>query len=206
MKIVENNMINKINFEHPYLNNNVLPYLGNKKEELQFIDEIINKILKQYQKTKANFKDFEKIDKDGIFTFVDLFSGSGIVSRYAKLKGFKVIANDLENYAKIITEVPIRYYKEQVNDYFENVCKKLSLPIDNTYEENKKSIRLSTNYCVNFLWITLNRSRKWNVTVMDTVSSRVFFECYHLRYKIFIFFSVFHFSNGTLYSNDFYIL
>lgn len=138
INVVENNMINKINFEHPYLNNNVLPYLGNKKEELQFIDEIINKILKQYQKTKVNFKDFEKIDKDGVFTFVDLFSGSGMVSRYAKLKGFKVIANDLENYAKTITEVPIRYYKEQVNDYFENVCKKLSLTVDKKYEENKK--------------------------------------------------------------------
>lgn len=33
-----------------------------------------------------------------------------------------------------------------------------------------------------------------------------FFECYHLRYKIFIFFSVFHFSNGTFYSNNFYFL
>lgn len=28
------------------------------------------------------------------------------------------------------------------------------------YMKKKKSIRLSTNHCVNFLWITFNRSRK----------------------------------------------
>lgn len=111
-------MNNIINFNHPYLNNNILHYLGNKKDELPLLDSAINSILK---------KDKNLTEKNNIFSFVDLFSGSGIVSRYAKLKGFKVISNDLESYAKIITEVPIRYYKEQVEEHFEYVCKKMDL-------------------------------------------------------------------------------
>jgi adenine-specific DNA-methyltransferase len=46
-----------------------------------------------------------EIEKDGkIKSIIDLFSGSGVVSRLFKSKGYDVIANDLEGYAKIVSE------------------------------------------------------------------------------------------------------
>jgi adenine-specific DNA-methyltransferase len=46
-----------------------------------------------------------EIEKNGeINSIIDLFSGSGVVSRLFKSKGYKVISNDLENYAKVVSE------------------------------------------------------------------------------------------------------
>lgn len=121
--------VEKINLSHPFLNNNLLPYVGQKGENIKFIDKVINKILKEdREKNKINIKNHTK--EKSVYSFVDLFSGSGVVSRYAKLKGFKVFANDLELYAKIISEIPIRYYQEQVEDFFEIVARKIGLVED----------------------------------------------------------------------------
>ena len=49
------------------------------------------------------------------------------MSRLAKSKGYSVFANDLELYAKIVTEVPIRYYEEQVERIFGFVADKLKI-------------------------------------------------------------------------------
>lgn len=71
-----------------YLDEQLLTYLGNKRSLLSMIETGL----------------FE-IEKDGeIHSIIDLFSGSGVVSRLFKSKGYEVIANDLENYAKIVSE------------------------------------------------------------------------------------------------------
>ena len=99
-----------------FLLQNLLPYMGNKADNLSFIDSVLNSIVK---------KDKELQNK--IIKFADLFSGSGVVSRLAKSKGYSVFANDLELYAKIVTEVPIRYYEEQVERIFGFVADKLKI-------------------------------------------------------------------------------
>ena len=62
----------------------MIPYLGNKRKLLPLIQEAIG--------------------VTGILsgTFVDLFAGSGVVSRLAKRLGFRVVANDWEPYAREI--------------------------------------------------------------------------------------------------------
>lgn len=71
-----------------YLDEQLLTYLGNKRSLLPMIEQGL-----------------AEIEKDGeINSIIDLFSGSGVVSRLFKSKGYKVISNDLENYAKVVSE------------------------------------------------------------------------------------------------------
>lgn len=69
-----------------YLYNQLIPYIGNKRKLLWLIAEAVR--------------------KTGITTgtFLDLFSGSSAVSRFAKYNGFRVIANDWEPYGNIINQ------------------------------------------------------------------------------------------------------
>ena len=71
-----------------YLFNQLIPYIGNKRKLLKLIEAAI-------QRTSAG-----KTAKAG--TFLDLFAGSGVVSRMAKLHGYRVISNDWEPYAQAI--------------------------------------------------------------------------------------------------------
>jgi adenine-specific DNA-methyltransferase len=67
-----------------YLFHQLIPYLGNKRKLLPLIREAIA--------------------RTGVEsgTFVDLFAGSGVVSRLAKTLGFRVVANDWEPYCREI--------------------------------------------------------------------------------------------------------
>jgi adenine-specific DNA-methyltransferase len=71
-----------------YLFNQLIPYIGNKRKLLKLIEAAI-------QRTAAG-----KTAKTA--TFLDLFAGSGVVSRMAKLHGYRVISNDWEPYALAI--------------------------------------------------------------------------------------------------------
>lgn len=64
-------------------------YIGSKLSILDFIDETI--------------EDFVNLDKNDI-VFCDIFSGTAIVGRYFKKKGYSIIANDIEYYSYIITK------------------------------------------------------------------------------------------------------
>lgn len=127
MQNIESNVIkNKENaiLNHSFLTNNLIDYVGNKKESLLFLDKIISKIIAKNEELK------EKKEQGKIITFFDVFSGSGAVSRYAKLKGFQVYANDVEKYARVLTEIPLCNTKEKVEHYFEFIVKKLPITID----------------------------------------------------------------------------
>lgn len=67
-----------------FLFNQLIPYIGNKRKLLKLIEQAIGS-------TSA---------KSG--TFLDLFAGSGVVSRMAKLLGYRVISNDWEPYSQAI--------------------------------------------------------------------------------------------------------
>jgi adenine-specific DNA-methyltransferase len=69
-----------------YLFNQLIPYIGNKRKLLGLIHRAI-------ERTSM---------KRG--TFVDFFAGSGVVSRMAKLLGYRVVSNDWEPYARAINQ------------------------------------------------------------------------------------------------------
>lgn len=68
----------------PFLTDQLIPYIGNKRKLLPMIQAAI-------QSTGLS---------EG--TFCDFFAGSGVVSRLAKSMGYRVIANDWEPYSHII--------------------------------------------------------------------------------------------------------
>lgn len=66
--------------------NQLIPYIGNKRKLLGLIAQALKRTA-----TPAR-----------VPTFLDLFSGSGVVSRFAKTLGYRVISNDWEPYTKAI--------------------------------------------------------------------------------------------------------
>ena len=71
-----------------YLCSQLITYLGNKRALLDFIGEAVRVVQKRLNTDKLRF--------------FDVFSGSGIVSRYFKKNASLLIANDLELYSRII--------------------------------------------------------------------------------------------------------
>ena len=78
-----------------YVFSQLIPYIGNKRKLLDLIHQAIK---------LTNIEDG---------TFVDLFSGSTVVSRFAKKLGFRVLSNDWEPYSEqiamgtvVLNEVP----------------------------------------------------------------------------------------------------
>jgi len=64
-----------------YVFSQLIPYIGNKRKLLHLIDEAVR---------------MTGLEQG---TFVDLFTGSTVVARWAKQRGFRVLANDWEPYA-----------------------------------------------------------------------------------------------------------
>ena len=73
-----------------YLTRQIITYIGNKRSLLAFITKGINIVRAKLHKDKLNL--------------FDVFSGSGIVSRYFKQYAKTLFVNDLERYSKIINE------------------------------------------------------------------------------------------------------
>ena len=73
-----------------FLSRQLITYIGNKRALLDFIGKGISIVQK-------------RLDKKKLKTF-DVFSGSGIVSRFLKQYSSFLIANDLEKYSTVINE------------------------------------------------------------------------------------------------------
>ena len=78
-----------------YVFSQLIPYIGNKRKLLDIIHQAI------------------KLTNIENGTFVDLFSGSSVVSRFAKKLGFRVLSNDWEPYSEqiaigtvVLNEIP----------------------------------------------------------------------------------------------------
>lgn len=67
-----------------YVFQQLIPYIGNKRKLLTLIGDALRRA--------------DILPVDG--TFFDLFAGSGVVSRYAKHLGYRVVSNDWEPYAE----------------------------------------------------------------------------------------------------------
>ncbi|MDO8609104.1 MAG: DNA adenine methylase, partial [bacterium] len=92
-------------------------YIGSKLSLLRFLEESINKV----------------VDKN-CDTFCDLFAGTGIVGRYFKTKGYKIIANDIQYYSYVLNRHYIGNHKELS---FSKLVKELS-ELKNIEIKNRK--------------------------------------------------------------------
>ena len=86
-----------------YLTKQIITYIGNKRKLLPLILEAM--------------KDCGAKIGDGA-KFLDLFSGSGVVSRFAKSLGFEVFSNDWEEYAYVINRAFVGTNKSEIAAIF----------------------------------------------------------------------------------------
>jgi len=129
---VKNNTSNTIHENEEYLTTQIITYIGNKRSLLGFIGEAIEDVKNRLNKNKLDI--------------VDIFSGSGIVSRYLKQHSSKLIANDLEEYSYVLNKCYLsnkndinmdelaswfNYLKEQLNGELQKgIISKLYAPKD----------------------------------------------------------------------------
>ncbi len=86
-----------------YLTKQIITYIGNKRKLLALIYKAMKSV-----GVKMNSGE----------VFLDLFSGSGVVSRFAKTLGFEVISNDWEEYAYIINSAFVGLNESEVKTLF----------------------------------------------------------------------------------------
>lgn len=92
-----------------FLTEQIITYLGNKRALLDFINDAVEEVLTRLNKNKIN-------------TF-DVFSGSGIVSRYLKKYSNTLYTNDLEDYCYTINKCYLTNKKDidfDILDYWYN--------------------------------------------------------------------------------------
>ena len=98
-----------------YLTKQLITYLGNKRSLLDFIGSGVDIVKGELNKDKLSI--------------LDLFSGSGVVSRYFKQHSSKLIANDLEDYAYVINKCYLANKSEidfkEINTHYEYILKRL---------------------------------------------------------------------------------
>ena len=76
--------------ETDYLKSQLITYIGNKRSLLPFIESAFSQTLKKHNLTKPHM--------------LDLFAGSGVVSRLMKLSASFVWSNDIEKYSEIVSK------------------------------------------------------------------------------------------------------
>lgn len=72
-----------------YLTRQLIAYIGNKRRILGFLYRIFSRLQ----------------DRHPIHTFLDPFAGSGAVARLARQMGYRVAANDWEEYSRLINSI-----------------------------------------------------------------------------------------------------
>jgi adenine-specific DNA-methyltransferase len=91
-----------MDFRHPYLVEQLIAYIGNKRALLPFLHEIFSRLA----------GDRERV------VFLDPFAGSGAVSRLARLMGFSVSANDWEFYSWVINSCHLGVGASELGELF----------------------------------------------------------------------------------------
>lgn len=165
-----------MNYNHNFLQEQIITYLGNKRKLIKFIDNVVNEIIDNDSSLKN--KKVEDI------IFFDIFAGSGIVSRYSKLKGFTTYTNDLEIYSHIIQKSLIETNTSEVNSIFQNSLNNL---IEKKIIE-KKIIIENDNYqtVLNFLNSLIkpikNENKYWSINYAPKNTQEPNFENERLFY------------------------
>lgn len=96
-----------------FLTDKIITYIGNKRKLLSFIEEAVNDVISN--DSLLSTKQAQEI------SFFDIFSGSGVVARWAKTAGYKVYTNDLEVYSKVIGDAFIGTNKNEVDYIFSDL-------------------------------------------------------------------------------------
>ncbi|MBL8995371.1 MAG: DNA adenine methylase, partial [Spirochaetia bacterium] len=95
-------------YDPRFVENHLIAYIGNKRRLLPLILKAL---------AEVESRGSQKISRDGVF--IDFFSGTGVVSRLAKSLGFSVIANDWEDYSRVLNRTFIEGSAEDLA-LFEN--------------------------------------------------------------------------------------
>jgi len=114
--------------KNEYLTRQLITYIGNKRNLLDFIGDGIKKVQKRLNKKKLKM--------------FDVFSGSGIVARYFKQFSELLIVNDLEKYSTISSEC----YLSNENELDIFTLRKYYFEIMEEIEKNPKKGIISELY------------------------------------------------------------
>lgn len=115
--------------ENPdFLTKDIITYIGNKRSLLGYIGEELDEIRGQLGKEKL--------------VTADLFSGSGIVSRYLKKYSQVLYANDLENYSRVLNSC----YLTNESSFDKNLYSKIKKEIEDQVSQNKIEGLFSKEY------------------------------------------------------------
>ena len=90
-------------FNSPYLTEQIIAYIGNKRKLLPLIYKAIE---------NAGISPAENIK------FFDVFSGSGVVARFAKFLGMEVYANDWEYYSYVLNQGFLNFNESDIEKIF----------------------------------------------------------------------------------------
>ncbi len=114
-----------------YLTNQIITYLGNKRSLLDFIGTALDIVKRELNQEKLSM--------------FDVFSGSGIVSRYFKQHANFLIANDLETYSNIINTC-----------YLSNTSDRKNLNLEINYQEIVRNLE------------TAEKAHSWETGIIST--------------------------------------
>lgn len=117
-----------------FLTDKIVTYIGNKRKLLSFIEEATNDVIHN--------DPYLSVKKPRDISFFDIFSGSGIVARWAKLKGYRVFSNDLENYSKVISDALIGTNDRELEGLF----KKVAIQLVNLDSEPKNFYKFTLSF------------------------------------------------------------
>lgn len=113
-----------------YLKKHLIAYIGNKRAILPFFYDV-------FLSLSSNKKEFN---------FIDPFSGSGSVSRLARLMGFKVCSNDWEFYSKIINTCFLSTEKSELNNLFDGRLGAVIKELNNLPDDKPEKPYISKYY------------------------------------------------------------
>ena len=114
-----------------FLFTQLITYLGNKRALLFEIEKMVKKCTKRINKEKC--------------ICADLFSGSGVVSRMLKKHSSKIIANDLEEYAKVLNECYLTNEKDFNNKFYDECRNKIIKSFSHEIQNENEGI-ICKNY------------------------------------------------------------
>ncbi|MCI5541980.1 MAG: DNA adenine methylase [Spirochaetales bacterium] len=122
-----------MDYENSFLTEQIIAYIGNKRKLLKLIYKAI-------ETTGIEIKPGIK--------FLDVFSGSGVVSRFAKMLNFEVFTNDWETYSKVINSAYLSINKRDISSLFgsEQKFKKLLEKINNLPEPEEDEQYIAKYY------------------------------------------------------------
>jgi adenine-specific DNA-methyltransferase len=86
--------------DHPYLNTQLIAYIGNKRRLQPLLHRVFRRLLDSGESRGASRRGGRSRPRAPVF--LDPFAGSGSVARLARYMGFRVLASDWEYYSYVL--------------------------------------------------------------------------------------------------------